>query len=93
MAPCTAMSLTQWLTRSCADGVVDAELEGDLEFGAYAVGRGDEDGVGELLEVEGEEAAEAADFGEDMLVEGLAREHLDALLARSPEVMSTPASA
>ena len=64
-----------------ADGVVDAELEGDLELGADAVGAGDEDGVGELLEVEREEAAEAADLAEDLAVEGLAGEHLDALLA------------
>ena len=63
-----------------ADGVVDAEFEGDLELGADAVCGGDQDGLREFLEVEGEEAAEAADFGEHMLVEGLAREHLDALL-------------
>jgi len=64
-----------------ADGVVDVELEGDFEFGADAVAGGDEDGVGVLLEVEREEAAKAADLGEDVLVEGLAGEHLDALLA------------
>ena len=63
-----------------ADGVVDAEFEGDLELGADAVGGGDQDGLGKFFEVEREEAAEAADFGEDVLVEGLAGEHLDALL-------------
>ena len=63
-----------------ADGVVDAELEGDLELGADAVGGGDEDGVGVFVEVEREEAAEAADFRKDLLVEGLTGEHLDALL-------------
>ena len=45
-----------------ADGVVDAEFEGDLELGADAVGRRDEDGIRKLLEVEREEAAEAADL-------------------------------
>ena len=45
-----------------ADGVMDAEVEGDLELGADAVGGGDQDGVRELLEVEREEAAEAADL-------------------------------
>ena len=64
-----------------ADGVVDAQFEGDLQFCAYAVHRGDEYGIWVLLEVEGEEAAEAADLGEDVLVEGLAGEHFDALLA------------
>ena len=62
------------------DGVVDAELEGDLELGADAVGGRDEHGVRELVEIECEEAAEAADLGKDVPVEGLAREHLDALL-------------
>ena len=63
-----------------ADGVVDAELEGDLELGAYAVGGGDQHGVGKLGQVEREEAAEAADLAQHLLVEGLAGEHLDALL-------------
>ena len=63
-----------------ADGVVDAEVEGYLELGAYAVGRGDEDGVREPGEIEGEESSEASDLGEDVLIEGLAGEHLDALL-------------
>ncbi len=64
-----------------ADGVVDVELEGDFEFGANAIHRRDQDGVGVLFEVEGEEAAEAADLGEDLAVEGFAGEHFDALLA------------
>jgi len=64
-----------------ADGVVDAEVEGNLEFGANSVCARDEDGIGELLEVEREEATEAADLAEYLLVEGLAGEHLDALLA------------
>ena len=64
-----------------ADGVMDIEVECDLELGADAVGGGDEDGVGKLLQVEGEETAEAADFAEDLFIEGLAGEHLDALFA------------
>ena len=67
-----------------ADGVVDAELEGDFEFCADTVGAGDEDGVRVLGEVEAEEAAEAANFAEDLLVEGFAREHFDALLGPVP---------
>ena len=64
-----------------AYGVVDAQLEGDLELGADAVGRRDQDGVGKFFEIEREQAAEAADLREHMAVEGLARQHLDALLA------------
>ena len=36
--------------------------------------------MGEFFQVEGEEAAEAAYLGEDVFVEGLAREQFDALL-------------
>ena len=64
-----------------ADGVMDAKLEGDLEFGADAVGGGDKHRVWELFEVEREQAAEAADLAEHLPVEGFASEHLDALLA------------
>ncbi len=67
-----------------ADGVVDAELEGDLELGADAVCAGDQDGVGVLCNVESEEAAEAADVAEDLLVECLLREIFDALLGAIP---------
>ena len=63
-----------------ADRVMYAEFEGDLEFSAHAIRARDEDRLGKFLEVEREEAAEATDFGEDVLVEGLAGEHLDALL-------------
>jgi len=63
-----------------ANGVVNAEFEGDLELGADAVGRRDEHRLGELLQVKRKQAAEAADFGEYVLVEGFAREHFDALL-------------
>ena len=77
-----------------ADGVVNAEFEGDLELGADAVGAGDQDGLLGICRVEREEAAEAADFAEDVAVEGALRASiLMRCLARSPEEMSTPASA
>jgi hypothetical protein len=63
-----------------AYGVVDAELEGDLELGADAIAARNQDGVGKPGEIEGEEAAEASDLRQDVLVEGLAGQHLDALL-------------
>lgn len=63
-----------------ADGGVEAELDGELELAADAVGGGDEDGVGEALGVELEEAGEAADFAEYVLVEGAAGEALDAFV-------------
>ena len=67
-----------------ADRVVDVELEGYFEFGAYAVCGGDEHRGRELLEIEGKEAAEAANLTQDVLIEGLARKHLDALLGAIP---------
>ena len=63
-----------------ADGVVDAEFEGDLELGADAVGAGDEDGLLVLAGIELEEAAEAADFAKHVAGEGALGEVLDALL-------------
>ena len=48
-----------------ADGVVAVHGEGELELGADAVGAGDEDGLAVFFDVEGEEAAEAADLAED----------------------------
>ena len=48
-----------------ADGVVAVHGEGELELGADAVGAGDEDGLAVFFDVEGEKAAEAADFAED----------------------------
>ena len=74
------MSFTQWLTRSWPNGVVNSELEGDLQLGSHAIGGGDQHRVGILLEIEREEAAEAADLAQHLLVEGLARQHLDAVL-------------
>ena len=44
-----------------ADGGVEAHLEGDLELGSDAVGRADQDGAFELLQIEPEEGAEPAD--------------------------------
>ena len=63
-----------------ADAGVEAELNGELELAADAVGGGDQDGVGEALGVELEEAGEATDFAEHMLVEGAAGEALDAVV-------------
>jgi hypothetical protein len=63
-----------------ADGVVDAEFEGDLELGTNAVCARDQHRLREFFEIEREEAAEAADLGEHVLVECFAREHFDALL-------------
>jgi len=42
---------------------VVAGIDGDLELGANAVVRGDEDGVDEARRLEVEQAAEAADLG------------------------------
>jgi hypothetical protein len=61
-----------------ADGVMDAELEGELELGADAVGRGDQDWL-LVFAVETEEAAEAADLAEHVAGEGALGEVLDAL--------------
>jgi len=47
-----------------ADGVVLVEGEGELELGADAVHGGDEDGLFVFLEIEREQAAEAADLPE-----------------------------
>jgi len=63
-----------------ADAGVEAELDGKLELAANAVGGGDEDGVGKALGVEGEEAGEATDLAEYLLVEGAAGEALDAVV-------------
>jgi len=49
--------------------------------------------VEELLFINGEQTAEAADFTEHTFSEGLMRQVLDALLVRLPRSMSTPASA
>ena len=45
----------------CADGLVEAEGEGDFELGANAVGRADQDGVFPALQVEAKEGAESSD--------------------------------
>jgi len=63
-----------------ADGLVEAEFEGDLELGADAVSRTDEDGVFPALQVESKEAAEAADAAQHITIEGFLREVLDAIL-------------
>jgi hypothetical protein len=58
---------------------VNAELEGELEFGTDAISGRDEDGLF-VFAVEAEEAAEAADFAENIAGEGALGEVLDALL-------------
>ena len=69
-----------------ADAGVEAELDGELEFAANAVGRGDEDGVGIALGIEGKEACEATDFAEDLFVEGAAGEAFDAVVGEDVAV-------
>jgi hypothetical protein len=51
-----------------ADGVVPAELLGQLELGAHAVGGGHQDGFGVSPRVELEQPAETADIGQDPLL-------------------------
>jgi len=63
-----------------ADRVVDAQVEGQLELGADAVGGADQDGLGPFPEVELEKGAEAADAAQDTAVEGALGEVLDAVL-------------
>ena len=63
-----------------AHGGVDVHVEGDLQLGADAVHAGDENRVEELLLIDGEEAAEAANLAEYSLGESLVGEILDALL-------------
>ena len=65
-----------------ADAGVEAELDGELEFAADAVGGGNQDGVGEAGGVEGEEAGEATDLAEDLLVEGASGEAFDAVVGK-----------
>ena len=63
-----------------ADGVVNAQFERDLQLGSHAVGAGDQHWLRKFLQIQGKQPAEAANLREHMLVEGLARQHLDALL-------------
>ena len=52
-------------------------LDGDLDLGAYAVGGGDEDGIGKTGGLEIEQAAEAADLGVRTGARGPAQQRLD----------------
>jgi len=61
--------------------MVNAEFEGDLEFGADAIGAGDKDRLLEFARIELEEAAKAADFAQDILVKCPLRKVLDALFS------------
>ena len=82
-----------------ADGVVFFEGGGDFDFGADAVGAGDEDGVFVVAAeeffgvVEAEEAGEAAVFAEDTRVEWVRwqRWRMRSTMV-SPAAISTPAS-
>ena len=60
-----------------ADGVVFAKGEGNFQFGADAVGAGDEDGV--LVAAQVVKGAKGADLSEDAGVVGRTRVALDAL--------------
>ncbi len=59
---------------------MEAQFEGNLELGANAVGRADQDGRLPALQVEAEEGAEAADAAQNIAVKGLLGEELDAFL-------------
>ena len=63
-----------------AHRVVQPQLEGHLQLGAHAVGRAHQDGVLPALHVQPEERAEAADPAQNIAVEGLLRQVLDAFL-------------
>ena len=60
--------------------MVQAELKGDLELGTDSVRRADENGVFEALEIEPEQSAETADAAENVAVESLLRQVLNAFL-------------
>ena len=53
-----------------ADRVVAVHGEGDFQLGAHAVGAGDQHRLAEFFGVEGEQAAEAADFAQDLAAAG-----------------------
>jgi len=63
------------------DGMVNAQVKRDLQLCSHTVGARDQYGVGKLFEIQREQAAEAADLAQHLLVEGLPRQHFDALFA------------
>ena len=79
-APCTAMSLTQWFTRSAP--MVWCRFISKAIFSLVPTPSTLETSTGSsvLLLVDGEQAAEAADLAQDAAIEGLMGEILDALL-------------
>ncbi len=80
VAPCTAMSLTQWLTRSAPTVWCTLHFEGELQLGADAIDAGDQDRVGEFLSCRLENRPPNPPISlRTPLVEGLMREVLDAL--------------
>ncbi len=63
-----------------ANGLVQSHLEGDFELGADPVGRADQDGRFEALQIEPKQGAETPDSAQNIAVEGLLRQELDAFL-------------
>ncbi len=63
-----------------ADGGVDAHGHGDFEFGADAIGAGDQHGLSPFFAIEGKERAEAANAAENARSESMAGVMPDALL-------------
>jgi len=62
-----------------ADGVVPAGRDGDLELGAHAIGRGDEDRIAKAGSLGIEEGAEAAEAGGGAAARRRPRQRLDRL--------------
>ena len=67
-----------------AHGVVHAQGKRHLQLGADTVGAGNQDRVGVFGGVQAEEAAKSADLAQHLLIEGLLREILYALLGPVP---------
>jgi len=75
------------------DRVVYAQVKGDLQLGFPRHPLTRQHRIWKTSPGPGRTAAKAADLRQDLPVEGLPREHLDALLAAAAGEMSTPASA
>jgi len=59
---------------------VQPQGKGDLELGAHAVGRADQNGVFPALQIQPEKRAKAADPAQYVAVKGLLRQVLDSFL-------------
>ena len=79
-APCTAISLTQWLTRSAPTVWWTFISKASFSLVPDAVHAGDQHRIEVLRLVDREQPAEAADLAQHALGEGLVGEILDALL-------------